>query len=128
MHPDSIWRWESLKCLSGEDVAMVTAAMVLAGCKWPSGLSCWTLCPESSGWVPQAVDPQQRVLFLDTSQLTEAQEVRAGDTLNNSGEAAIVLRLTKALLSAGLPATSLGLISPFTSQVSCPMLLTIEPP
>ena len=76
----------------------------------------------------QAIDPQQRVLFLDSSQLMEAQEFRAGDTLNNSGEAAIVLRLTKALLAAGLPASSLGLISPFTSQVSCHMLLMIEAP
>ena len=75
----------------------------------------------------QAIDPQQRVLFLDSSQLTEAQEVRAGDTLNNSGEAVIVLRLTKALLAAGLPAPSLGLISPFTSQVSCRMLPKFEP-
>ncbi|KAK9857614.1 hypothetical protein WJX84_004993 [Apatococcus fuscideae] len=69
-------------------------------------------------WLSQAVDPQQRVLFLDSSQLTEAHETRAGETLNNSGEAAVVLKLTQSLLAAGLPASSLGLISPFTSQVS----------
>ena len=72
---------------------------------------------KSAGWVVQAVDPQQRVLFLDSSQLTGAHETRAGDTLNNSGEAALVLQLASALLAAGLPASSLALVSPFTSQV-----------
>ena len=77
---------------------------------------------KSGGRVVQAVDPQQRVLFLDSSQLSEAHETRAGDTLNNSGEAAIVLQLASALMAAGLPASSLALVSPFTSQVGCYLL------
>ena len=63
------------------------------------------------------MNPQQRVVFLDTSRLPEAGETRAGETLNNAGEATLMLRLTRTLLAAGLPAESIGLISPFTSQV-----------
>ena len=57
------------------------------------------------------------MLFLDTCQLAKATESEAGESLSNANEAVLVMRIAQSLLAAGLPAASLGLISPFNGQV-----------
>jgi superfamily I DNA and/or RNA helicase len=65
----------------------------------------------------QALDPKRRVLFLDTSALPDAGECLAGDQLSNPTEASMVMRIVDGLLEAGVQMTSIGLISPYRSQV-----------
>ncbi len=61
--------------------------------------------------------PSCRVAFLDTSFVAGAREQRAGDTLRNEGEAALVTALLRSAVAAGVPQHSLGVISPYRSQV-----------
>ena len=64
----------------------------------------------------QVLAPQQRVLFLDTDSMP-APEVRAGDTLSNPGEAAIMTDIVKALDLGKVPLQDIGIISPYRAQV-----------
>ena len=69
-------------------------------------------------WLWKAIDPRNRVVYLDTSALSSAAEEAHGETVNNPVEAQIVTSLAVSLVTAGLPAASLGAISPYNSQVS----------
>jgi hypothetical protein len=64
----------------------------------------------------QAVDPQRRVVFLNTDALG-APEAKAGDALCNEGEAALVGCIIGALGALGLPDTGIAAVSPYRSQV-----------
>ena len=66
----------------------------------------------------QVLDPKQRVSFLDTSALPSACERLAGDQLSNPGEADIIMRIVQSLQGVGVPTGSIGVISPYRSQVS----------
>ena len=61
----------------------------------------------------QVLDPKQRVSFLDTSALPSACE-----QLSNPGEADIIMLIVQSLQGMGLPTGSIGVISPYRSQVS----------
>ena len=74
-------------------------------------------------WVQTVLDPSRRVVFLDTSAMP-APEMKAGEAITNPSEAEIVLTLVKAAVRAGLPASSLGLVSPYNRQVSLLQKLT----
>lgn len=65
----------------------------------------------------QVLAPQQRVLFLDTDTMP-APEVRAGDTLSNPMEAAIMTDIVRALDLGKVPLHDIGIISPYRAQVS----------
>ena len=64
------------------------------------------------------LDPKQRVSFLDTSALPSACERLAGDQLSNPGEADIIMLIVQSLQGVGVPTGSIGVISPYCSQVS----------
>ena len=77
----------------------------------------------------QVLDPKQRVSFLDTSALPSASERLAGDQLSNPGEADIIVRIVQSLQGMGLPTGSIGVISPYRSQVRpVPPLTILSPP
>ncbi len=66
----------------------------------------------------QALEPKRRVLFLDTSALPGAGECQAGDQLSNPAEADTIMRIVDSLQGAGIRTGSIGVISPYRSQVS----------
>ena len=64
------------------------------------------------------LDPKQRVTFLDTSALPSASKHLPGDQLSNPGEADIIMLIVQSLQGMGVPTESIGVISPYRSQVS----------
>lgn len=78
----------------------------------------WKLDSSLSEWLLFALNPNNRVVFLDTSSETCAIENAQGDSINNPAEAQAILSLTTNLISFGIPSESIGLISPYNSQVS----------
>lgn len=86
--------------------------------------------PENAtpGIFTHAVDPTNTVVFLDTDTRLEnkREEIqyfesindrRAGGSLVNETEAAIVEQVIQSLLACGVPATSIGIVCPFTAQI-----------
>ena len=102
-----------------------------------------TLSPNQT-WISDIVDPSRSVLFVDTDRLLathpsdrlksaarnekesrdviDALEGKIGGKYDgkvvNETEALLVGLATKALVSCGLPASQIGIISPFKAQVS----------
>ena len=70
------------------------------------------------GLAKQVLEPKRRVLFLDTSALPGACECQAGDQLSNPAEADMIMRIVESLQGAGIQTGSIGVISPYRSQVS----------
>jgi DNA replication ATP-dependent helicase Dna2 len=58
----------------------------------------------------------KRVLFLD-SDAVPAFETRTGDALKNDTEATLVRLIVNALLVCGVPTSSIGVISPYRTQL-----------
>eukprot|EP00798_Chlamydomonas_sp_ICE-L_P015376 gene15376-21461_t len=69
-------------------------------------------------WLKQALDPNHRVVYVNTSNIDAAREVMLRDAVSNPSEATLVGTIVEALLSAGLKPTDLGLISPYRAQVT----------
>ncbi|KAL0046566.1 hypothetical protein WJX82_003944 [Trebouxia sp. C0006] len=67
-------------------------------------------------WLVQVLIPHRRALFLDTDGMP-APEVRAGDALSNSREAAVLTDIVKALDLGKVPLSDVGVISPYRAQV-----------
>jgi DNA replication ATP-dependent helicase Dna2 len=61
-------------------------------------------------------DPGRRVLFLDTDGVP-CRELRAGENISNEGEATVAMRVVESMLQGGVPMRSIGVISPYRSQV-----------
>ncbi|GAB4823940.1 hypothetical protein N2152v2_010986 [Parachlorella kessleri] len=106
----------ALRC-GTPDVAQGTLALP------QRGLQALTELP---AWLQQVLDPERRVLFLDTAEVASAQETLAGDTLSNSGEAALTLAILRAACSLGIAQERLGVISPYRAQVALLERLTKE--
>lgn len=72
-----------------------------------------------AGWLAAALDPQRRVVFLDTDALGAASaEQREGASVRNPLEARLVAVLAAQLAAAGLRgARSIGALSPYNAQV-----------
>ena len=72
------------------------------------------LIPALSVW--QVLAPERRVLWLDTDGVP-GLETRAAEATTNATEAALAERIVAALADSGVPLTSVGIISPYRSQV-----------
>eukprot|EP00884_Botryococcus_braunii_P022765 jgi/Botrbrau1/9172/Bobra.0236s0004.1 len=72
--------------------------------------------PDLPHWLHEAISPARRALLLDTDP-AEGGETRVGDALRNPLEAELVMAVVAALLGSGLPASSVGITSPYRSQV-----------
>lgn len=78
--------------------------------------------PDDKRWVEFAIDPQKPVVFVDTDGSHDCtQSTFTGFEIDgpvNKREALIIERLILALQAAGLDTSSIGVITPFRSQVS----------
>ncbi|MEW5306154.1 MAG: hypothetical protein WDW36_008641 [Sanguina aurantia] len=72
---------------------------------------------QTPSWLLDVLDPGQAVVFLDTDNVTGMAEQLQSDGLSNPGEAAMVVGVVAALLRAGLPASEVGVLSPYRTQV-----------
>ena len=81
-----------------------------------------SICPSpssSSCHLTQILSPSTRVLFLNTDSIGPlAAELSHGNRTTNPLEAVLTTQITHLLLSAGLPATDLGIITFYRSQLA----------
>ncbi len=67
----------------------------------------------------QVLQPEQRVVFLDTDSLGVAgRELQQGDAISNPTEAGLAGQVVDAMVAAGLSEQQIGVLSPYRAQVS----------
>ncbi|KAL6757709.1 P-loop containing nucleoside triphosphate hydrolase protein [Haematococcus lacustris] len=101
----------SLRCASQ---AVATARLHLPA--WSHQLSELPAGQPLPAWLKQALDPERRVVFLDTAD--SCHDSCSQEAVSNLGEAQIIARLVQSLLLCGAQPADLGLVSPFRAQVS----------
>ena len=82
----------------------------------------------ASPWLHRVLDQTTKVLFLNTDTIP-AHESRVGELVQNVYEARIVSSIVRALLSSGVHASSVGVITPYRQQIkllSSPRLEGVE--
>lgn len=72
----------------------------------------------SASWVQEALAPEKVNVFLDTAHLHFEEQAQRSFSYRNEYEADVLVQLANKLLGMGLPAKSLGLISPYDDQVN----------
>jgi len=72
---------------------------------------------QDHAWMYQVLDPQNPVVFLDTCK-AGMREFSRGDVVENQGEVKTIFNIIETALHAGVPLESMGVISPYRSQVS----------
>ena len=70
----------------------------------------------AGSWLQNALDPSRPVVFLDTDKLP-APETRSDHLVSNEKEAMLVQQLTFGFLRGGVPASCIGIISPYRHQL-----------
>lgn len=72
-----------------------------------------------SCWIRQALAPEARVRFLNTDTLVPpAREEAKGNRIVNHSEVQIVSQVVESLLTAGVPASEVGVMTHYRSQLS----------
>ncbi|KAF5826217.1 AAA domain-containing protein [Dunaliella salina] len=74
--------------------------------------------PPMPTWIKQALDPERRVVFLDTSGVVSCMEQEEDGVVSNPGEAGLVGQLVQYILECGAQEEDIGLVSPYRAQVS----------
>ncbi|KAL3420729.1 DNA replication ATP-dependent helicase/nuclease dna2 [Phlyctema vagabunda] len=70
-------------------------------------------------WIRDLLDPDTKVSFVNTDTLLpEAREQAKGNRIVNPTEAAICVQLVESLLSVGVPASTIGVMTHYRSQLS----------
>lgn len=69
-------------------------------------------------WLRDMVAPDTRVSFINTDALPASREEAKGSRIVNPCEARIVVQLVDALLTAGVPASEIGVMTHYRSQLS----------
>ncbi|KAI8949005.1 Dna2-domain-containing protein [Xylaria longipes] len=80
-----------------------------------------SFCPNWSSdhcWLHNLLDPEARVRFVNTDYLPSPREEAKGSRIVNPTEARIVVQLVDALLSVGVPANEIGVMTHYRSQLS----------
>lgn len=72
--------------------------------------------PQYSAWVQAALEPNNPVCFLDTSEVPAQETVEKGG-ISNQTEAVLVQALVTLLLKAGCRAADIGVIAPYRQQL-----------
>ncbi|XP_056616934.1 DNA replication ATP-dependent helicase/nuclease DNA2 [Triplophysa dalaica] len=72
--------------------------------------------PQYSAWVQAALEPNNPVCFLDTSEVPAQETVEKGG-ISNQTEALLVQALVTLLLKAGCRAADIGVIAPYRQQL-----------
>jgi len=80
-----------------------------------------TICPgpvRHQCWIRDLLDPDIRVSFINTDPLLPASREEAkGNRIVNNTEAAICMQLVESLLSVGVPASDIGVMTHYRSQL-----------
>lgn len=71
-----------------------------------------------SCWLRSLLDPEARVRFINTDSLPDCREEAKGNRIVNPTEAGIVSQLVDALLAVGVPASEIGVMTHYRSQLS----------
>lgn len=71
-----------------------------------------------SCWLRDMIDPETRVSFINTDRLPSSREESKGSRIVNPCEARIVTQLVDALLTVGVPAAEIGVMTHYRSQLS----------
>jgi DNA replication ATP-dependent helicase Dna2 len=75
--------------------------------------------PESSTcWLSRSISPDSPVVFVNTDLISQSLEDQSGSRITNTLEARLVTQLTLSLLSLGIPATEIGIIAFYRSQLA----------
>lgn len=69
-------------------------------------------------WLRDMLDPETRVSFINTDRLPSSREESKGSRIVNPCEARIVTQLVDALLTVGVPASEIGVMTHYRSQLS----------
>lgn len=69
-------------------------------------------------WLRDMLDPATRVSFINTDHLPSSREEAKGNRIVNPCEARIVVQLVDALLTVGVPASEIGVMTHYRSQLS----------
>lgn len=69
-------------------------------------------------WLSRTVSPSAPVVFINTDLISTQLETQAGSRINNTLEARLVTQLTLSLLSLGVPASEIGVIALYRSQLA----------
>ncbi|KAJ8126536.1 hypothetical protein O1611_g7102 [Lasiodiplodia mahajangana] len=69
-------------------------------------------------WLHNLLDPDARVRFVNTDSLPSPREEAKGNRIVNPTEARIVVQLVDALLTVGVPANEIGVMTHYRSQLS----------
>ncbi|KAG7809340.1 hypothetical protein KL921_003337 [Ogataea angusta] len=72
--------------------------------------------PRPFRWMDHVFDPKNRVLFLNHDSVP-AQEVANGEKIENPVEADLILQIIKCLVSCGVSASSIGVMSFYRAQL-----------
>jgi DNA replication ATP-dependent helicase Dna2 len=78
-------------------------------CASPSNPKCW---------LSKALDPSHPVIFINTDAISTSLEFASGSRITNTLEARLVAQLTVSLLALGVPATEIGVIAFYRSQLA----------
>ncbi|KAG0649780.1 DNA replication nuclease DNA2 [Hyphodiscus hymeniophilus] len=73
----------------------------------------------SKCWLRNLIDPETKVAFINTDPLLPvSREEAKGNRIVNTTEATIVTQLVSSLLSTGVPASSIGVMTHYRSQLA----------
>ncbi|ETS78291.1 hypothetical protein PFICI_10353 [Pestalotiopsis fici W106-1] len=75
----------------------------------------WT---QPTCWLRSIIDAEARVRFINTDLIPDSREEAKGNRIVNPTEASIVTQLVDALLSVGVPAAEIGVMTHYRSQLS----------
>ncbi|KAG0149650.1 hypothetical protein CROQUDRAFT_39662 [Cronartium quercuum f. sp. fusiforme G11] len=67
-------------------------------------------------WLADVLAPERRVVFVDTDKI-ESRESKMGTLVQNGTEADLVVQIVTALLHGGVPASEIGVITPYRQQI-----------
>lgn len=69
-------------------------------------------------WLSRALLPESKVIFLNTDLLGPALESASGSRIVNTHEACLITQLTTILFNSGVPATDVGIVAFYRSQLA----------
>jgi DNA replication ATP-dependent helicase Dna2 len=73
---------------------------------------------QPSCWLRSLIDAEARVRFINTDLIPDSREEAKGNRIVNPTEANIVTQLVDGLLSVGVPASEIGVMTHYRSQLS----------
>ncbi|EJT80623.1 DNA replication ATP-dependent helicase dna2 [Gaeumannomyces tritici R3-111a-1] len=78
-----------------------------------------SFCTGGAGcWLGHLLDPETRVAFVNTDALPDNREEAKGNRIVNPVEAQLVVQLVEALMTVGVPASEIGVMTHYRSQLA----------